>query len=57
MQHLRNLDKIIIILALLAGCTITNIRVRNENGSSSTIDTSTSANPVVDPNVNIPGKQ
>ena len=54
MVYLRNLDKVIVILTLLAGCTITNIRVRNENGSTSTIDTSTSANPTIDPDLNIP---
>lgn len=45
---------IIFILASLSSCTMTEICVHNENGSTCTVDTSTSANPQVDPNITIP---
>lgn len=44
----------LLALILLSSCTLTCIKVHTENGSTSVVDTSTSANPQVDPNVSIP---
>lgn len=48
--------KLIPLLALLCSCTVTCIKVRNDNGATSTVDASITADPntQVDPDVSVP---
>ena len=46
--------KSILLAILLMGCTVTTIRINNHDGSTCTVDASISANPEIDPNLDVP---